>query len=238
MLRSRCRAAAILAIVLTITPLAPARAQTAAPTGPAAPEGDAQVIVRLDHHLGTQEPPFSGTFLMAAGDRLLIHKGYGLAERSHGAPNGPETLFAIGSITKLFTAILALRLEQDGLVDLDDPAGTYLPELPADKGDVLTLRHLLLHTSGIPHHFVGVPNYLLGVDQLNHSPREYIELFAGVPLAHAPGERFTYSSPGYFMLAAALERASGESYAELLDSRVTGPLGMTRTVPGLSLIHI
>lgn len=230
MLTSRWIPLGVALVTLTVTAPGPAGAQGASGRGaPSGQQGDPVVIERIDRYLATLSPPFSGTILMVVGDRLLVAKGYDLADRSHAVPNGSETVFCLGSITKLFTALLALRLEQDGVVDLDAPAGTYLSELPPDKGRSITLRHLLLHTSGIPHHYLGVPDYLLKVDQLTHTPREYIELFGNVPLAHTPGAQFTYSSPGYFMLAVALERASDKTYSELLDSLVTGPLGMVYT---------
>ncbi len=157
---------------------------------------------------------------------MLFHKGYGLASREFDIPAGPNTKFQVGSITKAFTAVLALRMAEIGLLRLDAPICDYLPDYPAETGRKITLRQLLSHTSGIPHHIDALPDYWISHDKIFHSPQELWELFAKVPLAHEPGQQFTYSSPGFYILGAVLQQVAKKSYAELLQEYIFGPLGM------------
>jgi CubicO group peptidase (beta-lactamase class C family) len=169
---------------------------------------------------------FQGVILVAHNGKILFHKGYGLASREFGMSAGPNTKFQVGSITKAFTAILALKMAEQGLLKLDGTICDYLPGYPAETGRKITLRQLLSHTSGILHHIDAHPDYWISHDKIFHSPQELWELFAEVPLAHEPGGQFTYSSPGFYILGAVLQQAAKRSYAELLREYVFDPLGM------------
>lgn len=183
---------------------------------------------RIDRYVSSfpAHDPFSGVILAAAGGKVLFHKGYNLADRECSVPNGPDTKFQVGSISKAFTAVLALKLAEQGLLELDAPIRTYLPEYPAENGARITVRHLLSHTSGIPHHIDAIPDYWLSHDKAFHTPGELWRMFASVPPAHAPGEKVTYSSPGFYLLGAILQRVARRSYAELLRENIFDPLGM------------
>jgi CubicO group peptidase (beta-lactamase class C family) len=172
---------------------------------------------------------FSGVVLVADGDRILFHKGYGLANRELGVPNGEKTRFQIGSVTKAFTAMLVLKQVEAGILDLDRTIGDYLPFYPEKTGRSITVRNLLSNTSGIPHNYRVHPEYFSKDDHYFHTPRELLELFWDAPLRHAPGEEFTYSSPGFYILGAILQQMTGKSYAELLRENITAPLNMTDT---------
>ncbi len=169
---------------------------------------------------------FQGVILVSHNGKILFHKGYGLASREFDVPAGPNTKFQVGSITKAFTAILTLEMAERGLLRLDNTICDYLPDYPAETGRKITLRQLLSHTSGIPHHIDALPDYWISHDKIFHSPQELWELFAKVPLAHEPGQQFTYSSPGFYILGAVLQQVAKKSYAELLQEYVFGPLGM------------
>jgi CubicO group peptidase (beta-lactamase class C family) len=169
---------------------------------------------------------FQGVILVAHNGRILFHKGYGLASREFNIPAGPNTKFQVGSVTKAFTAILALKMAESGLLELDKTICDYLPLYPAETGRKITLRQLLSHTSGIPHHIDALPDFWNSHDKIFHAPQELWELFANVPLVHEPGQQFTYSSPGYYILGAILQQVAKKSYAELLREHVFGPLGM------------
>jgi CubicO group peptidase (beta-lactamase class C family) len=189
---------------------------------------DLSMADEMDSFVTSLPEEFSGTVLVAVGGEVLVNKGYGLANLTFGVPNGPETKFLIGSITKQFTAVLALQLAERGLLDLDATIDTYLPDYPREHGKRITVHHLVSHTSGVSHHLF-IPNYFDIHDRLPHSPKEYLRLFWDKDLEHEPGERFTYTSPGYFTLALILEVASGKSYAELLEDQILKPLGMSNT---------
>jgi CubicO group peptidase (beta-lactamase class C family) len=184
---------------------------------------------KVDQYIENLPDEFNGTILLAIGDTILMNKGYGLANRSFGIPNNSDTKYQLASVSKDFTTILLFKLIEMGLIDLDATIDTYLPEYPKDKASKITIHHLLLHRSGIKHHFQAIPNYFGKDDLLYHTPREYLELFWNEGLAHEPGEGTTYTSPGYKVLALIMERVTGQSFAELLQEYICEPLGMKNT---------
>lgn len=184
---------------------------------------------KVDRYLASLPEPFNGTVLLAVGDKILINKGYGLADRSYDIPNTPDTKYEIASVTKHFTAVLVLKVVELGLLDLDATIDRYLPDYPKEKAGKITIHHLLLHQSGIPHHYKGIPNYFGFHDRIFHTPKEYLRLFRNADLAHKPGEGVTYTSPGYYVLGVILEIVSGKSYAELLEEHILVPLEMRST---------
>ena len=92
---------------------------------------------------------FMGTVLVVDGDRVLLDKGYGMADLEWGNANAPDVKFRLGSLTKQFTATLVLLLQQDGKLKIEDPVSKYLPDAPK-AWEKITLANLLGHTSGIP----------------------------------------------------------------------------------------
>ena len=184
---------------------------------------------KVDRFLDSLPVPFNGTILIGVGEKILVHKGYGLANRSLNIPNKSDTKYLIGSITKLFTAVLVLQMAEKGLINLDATIDSYLPYFPKKNASIITVRHLLEHKSGIPHHFIGIPRYFEVHDKYFHTPLEFMKHFWDIELLHKPGERMTYSSPGYYVLGVILEAVSGKSYAELLEENIFGPLGMKDT---------
>jgi CubicO group peptidase (beta-lactamase class C family) len=184
---------------------------------------------KVDQFIDSLPVAFHGTILIAAGDKILVHKGYGLANRSYNIPNKPDTKYLVGSITKLFTAVLALQMVEKGLLNLNATIDTYLPYFPKKNASRITVRHLLEHKSGIPHHFIAIPRYFEVHDKYFHTPIEYMKHFWDIELLHKPGERLTYTSPGYYVLGVILETVSEKSYAELLEENIFGPLGMKNT---------
>ncbi|MEM9664833.1 MAG: serine hydrolase [Bacteroidota bacterium] len=164
---------------------------------------------------------------MADGDEVLYASGFGEANRSWGTPNAPDTRFRIGSVTKQFTAALVLQLAEQGLVDLDAPIRHYLPDYPAPQGDRVTVHQLLSHTSGIPEH-VGQPGFAdLMRDPV--APDSFLAVFSGRDLEFEPGRQFNYTNSGYYVLGVLIERLTGQSYAEALQARLLGPLGLTNS---------
>jgi CubicO group peptidase (beta-lactamase class C family) len=201
------------------------------PTVSPAPTAEPEPVLeeKVDRYTQSLPDPFSGTVLMAVGDEILLNKGYSLANRSYNIPNDSKTKYSVGSITKSFTAVLVLQMVEKGLIDLNATIDTYLPYYPQETASKITIHHLLSHTSGVPHHFVGIQDYFLIRDQVFHTPREYLELFWDADLVHEPGQRVTYSSPGYYLLGVILETVTNQSYAELLEENIFEPLRMGNT---------
>jgi CubicO group peptidase (beta-lactamase class C family) len=228
-MKTTCTLAAITLLHMLCANAQSVLSQTATTGAPTTTPPTQTIEDKVDAYVDSLPEAFSGTVLMAVGDDILINKGYGLASRSYGIPADADTKYLIGSITKQFTAVLALRLAERGLLDLNATVDTYLPYYPEEKASKITVHHLLSHTSGIPHHYTGIPQYIGGQDQVFHSPREYLRLFWNADLVHEPGERFTYTSPGYYLLGVVMETVTGKSYAELLKEYIFNPLRMNDT---------
>ena len=188
-----------------------------------------EVIKKVDAYLATQPEDFHGTILLAVGNRILMNKGYGMADYSHRIRNSADTKYMIGSTTKHFTAILILQLAEKGLIKLDDTIDKYFPGGPVEKTGRITIRHLLLHQSGIPQCYSGFPEYFEKHSRIYHTHDEYLQLIWQSNLRHEPGQGVTYSSPGYYLLGVILERVTRKSYAELLQENIFAPLGMVNT---------
>src|SRR5437762_1244478 len=93
---------------------------------------------------------FSGAVLVSSGDQVLLREGYGWADEKRRIPIAPETVFDIGSITKVFTAVAIMQLEARGKLSTSDSITKYFSNVPLDK-TTITLHHLLTHTSGLEH---------------------------------------------------------------------------------------
>ncbi len=169
---------------------------------------------------------FSGAVLVARDGQVLLDKGYGLANREWQVPNDGNTKFRLGSITKQFTAVAIMILHERGLVDLDAPVKTWLPDAPS-AWDQVTVRRLLAHTAGVPN-FTSFDDFQ-STKALPATIDSLIARFRDRPLDFRPGEGRKYSNSGYVLLTAVIEKASGKSYADFLSEAVFQPLGMRDT---------
>ncbi len=168
---------------------------------------------------------FNGSVLVADHGKVIYKKGFGMANMEWEIPNQPNTKHRLGSITKQFTAMLILQLAADGTLDLQSPITTYLPDYPKDKGDKITAHHLLTHTSGIPN-YTAFPRFFQDESRNPYTPDEFVEKFADKDLEFTPGDRFNYSNSGYFLLGVIIEKLTGKTYEQMLNSHVFTPLNM------------
>jgi CubicO group peptidase (beta-lactamase class C family) len=139
-------------------------------------------------------------------------------------PDG-KTPYRIGSITKMLTATLAVTLQEQGLIDLDEPVAKVLPELRlADPKAAhrITPRHLLTHTSGLLDRLPAPETATLDGDA-------WLRTLHHEPLWTAPGVLFNYSNTGYYLLGVTLQRAGGRPFAELMETQVLARLGLHRS---------
>jgi CubicO group peptidase (beta-lactamase class C family) len=190
--------------------------------GGSSPEASAAALgASLDRYVARLAAyGYSGSVLVARGGRVLLDKGYGLADRARGRPYTPETLFDVASISKQFTAAAILKLEMEGKLAVEDPLGKFFPAAPPDKAGI-TLHQLLTHTSGLADTF--------GEEYEPVTRHELLRrVFASAPLG-PPGRRYRYSNGGYSVLAAVVEVASGQSYDSYLRGRLFEPAGMRHT---------
>jgi CubicO group peptidase (beta-lactamase class C family) len=180
-------------------------------------------VAEFGKHWG--EPfAFSGYLMVAQHGKPVYARGFGRADRNEGAAPGPDTTFRIASVTKQFTAVAILRLQQQGRLRVTDTVRTHLPDYP-EAGDRITIHHLLTHTSGIPS-YTDRPDY----DQSRpQTVAEKVAIFSKEPLEFEPGAQFRYSNSGYFLLGAIIEAVSGRTYAGFLADDVFAPAGLRRT---------
>ena len=157
--------------------------------------------------------------------RLIYERGYGMANLEHDIPITPETVFRIASVSKQFTAMSVLLLEQDGALSLDDDIRQYLPYMP-DYGRPITIRHLVQHSSGI-RDYEGITT-LMGISyEDTYITQEILDLLARQKaLNFAPGERYLYSNSGYLLLGELVKQVSGKTLRQFVDEQIFRPLGM------------
>ncbi|MDT0528767.1 serine hydrolase domain-containing protein [Micromonospora sp. DSM 115977] len=169
----------------------------------------------------------SGVLLLARGDEILTEQVAGVADRSTGVHCAAGTRFQIASISKQMAAAAVLLLAERGALSLSDPVVRWLPGPPPEWSGI-TLHHLLTHTSGLGH-WEQYP----AVDLVDPAePDDLLGSFAAVPPLFRPGAGWHYSSPGYVLVARAVERVADRPYAEFLAEEVFAPLGMTGSFAG------
>ncbi|MHB8463023.1 MAG: serine hydrolase domain-containing protein, partial [Vulcanimicrobiaceae bacterium] len=157
--------------------------------------------------------------------KIVAAQGFGYANIATKVAVTPETRFAIGSMTKQFTAAAIMLLVHDGKLRLDDTLATYVPTLPNAK--TITLRMLLNHTSGL-HNYPSLSEHLWPLNG-SIATSTILSLLASDHPDFAPGTKWVYSNANYAALAAVIEKVSGESYSTFLQRRIFSPLGMSQS---------
>ena len=166
--------------------------------------------------------------VMVDGD-LIWAKAFGLASRENGVPMATASVSRTGSISKSVTAMLMMRLVDQGVVSLDDPVRRYLPEIdgiadPRPGAPIVTLRHLASHTAGL----VREPDWAESVvGPIDLWEERVLESIPRTAYDSIPGARYQYSNIGFGILGLALARAAGRPYRALVREEVFEPLGMT-----------
>ena len=171
---------------------------------------------------------FNGAALVSENGKIILKKGYGFANMEWDIPNQPDTKFRLGSISKQFTALLIVKLAEEGKLKLDVPITTYLPDYPKANGDQITIHNLLTHSSGIPN-YTSFPTFFKDVSRNPYSPEAFVKTFSGLPLEFKPGEKFSYSNSGYFLLGYIIEKISGKPYEQNLQEVIFTPLKMVNS---------
>ena len=174
---------------------------------------------------GLSKEGYSGAVLVARNGEIILRKGYGLADRERKIQNTPETLFNVASVGKIFTAAAVLKLEMQGKLKTSDLITKYLGEFPKEKSGA-TIHHLLTHTAGL-----SVDGSAPGsATVLDYSSRQaFVQSMKDAPIESKPGERYRYSSAGYVLLAAIVEKVSGQAFENYLQRNIFKPAGLTST---------
>ena len=171
---------------------------------------------------------FSGTVLIKENGVDVLRKGFGYSDKANQQQNIVSTHFRIGSLSKAFTALCIVQLQNEDLLGYDDLLSSYMPDYP--EGDKITIRHLLSHQSGLD-------DYLKHVDEEeSYTPQELLLLIKDRPLLFEPGNGFFYSNTNYVLLGCIIESISGYDYASYVEIMVAKPLGMFNTEYGSNII--
>src|SRR6478609_3509854 len=167
------------------------------------------------------------TVAVLAGDRIATATG-GVTSLGTGVAVDADTVFQIGSVTKIWTTTLVLQLVDDGLLDLDEPLLGYLPELvigDMEAARKLTTRHLLTHTAG----FEG--DIFTDTGRGEDAIEKYVATLTDLPQLFAPGETFSYNNTAFVVLGRLVEVLRGMPYDDVLLERIVKPLGLQRVSP-------
>src|SRR5215217_1061753 len=164
--------------------------------------------------------------LVIQDGKVVLRKGYGLANLDLGVPVSPDMVFGLGSITKQFTAASILLLQERGQLRVENDITKYLTDYPT-HGETVTIEHLLTHTSGIPN-YTDLPEGRSRVRE-DMTLSTLIALFKDKPLEFKPGEKWAYDNSGYILLGAIVEKVSGKSYEKFVEEEIFQKLGMTHS---------
>jgi CubicO group peptidase (beta-lactamase class C family) len=196
-----------------------------------AKEAPGEIARQFDAALNREFPaegPGAAVLVLRHG-RVLLEKGFGLADVDKGKPITPDTNFDLASVSKQFTAFAVMLLADRGKLAFDDDVRKYVPELPAPPGPrPVRVRDLLQHTSGIPT-YTGFWEVWL-VDFAKLTNERVIGMIKARKYDFAPGTDYAYSNSNYVLLAEIVRRVSGRRFSEFMRDEVFRPLGMNRTV--------
>ncbi|TDW66885.1 serine hydrolase domain-containing protein [Kribbella pratensis] len=186
---------------------------------------------QLDKYLDqlAAEDRFSGTVLLIHGDRTVLSRSIGFADRKNGVRNRADTRYCLASVTKMFTATAIAQLAQRGALDLGDTIGKYLSGFKAEVANKVTVHNLLTHTSGLGD-YMQLAGYFEESSTWT-TPRQMMDgtlrYIRTESLAFAPGTASKYSNSGFHVLGCIVEKVSGESYYDYIRKHVFRPAGMT-----------
>lgn len=192
-----------------------ANAQNASPEFSARVDSIAQQVLRK-----TGVP--SATIAVVQHGKLVYAQAYGTANLERHTAASTDMRYAVGSISKQFTAAAVLLLQQEGKLRLDDPVGKYVAGL--SRGGEVTIRQILSHTSGYPDFWP--QDYLMPPMRANVMPQQIMDRWARQPLDFEPGTRWQYSNTGYTLAAMIVEKVARMPFFKFVQTRLLDPVGM------------
>jgi CubicO group peptidase (beta-lactamase class C family) len=166
-----------------------------------------------------------GVFMVAKNGKAIYQKAFGKANLELDVNLSAESVFQIGSMTKQFTAIAILMLEEQGKLNVQNTVSKYIPDYPA--GDKITIHHLLTHTSGIKD-FTKMKS-IRDISNKEMSPKMLVDFFKNEPVDFAPGEKFDYNNSGYVLLGYLIELVSGGTFEDFIKENIFKKVGMNQS---------
>ena len=214
-----CAIAAIFLAVFTVSPMAASGLSSPAETiSPQEIDSYVQQQLAKTHIPGI-------AIAIVEGQDIVYLKGFGTASLRRQTPVTPETIFDLASCSKSFTALAVLTLWHDGIIDIDKPVITYLPEfrlMHETASSEITVRELLIQTSGIPGTFAEPLAFHNGPDAME----QLAASMAHIQSNNLPGAKFEYSNLNYALLGALVEKVTGQQFEDYVQEHIFNPLGM------------
>lgn len=169
-----------------------------------------------------------GSIGIMKNGRVIYSKAFGLASLEYQIPNTAETIYNIGSVSKQFTAMGIVLLQERGLLSIDDDIHKYLPDLP-DFGHPITIRHMLHHTSGMRsfHAMLGLAGWRDGDPRTNEDLYRF--MLKQKDLNFIPGDEYLYCNTGYMLMVNIIENITNEKFPQWMATNIFAPLGMNDT---------
>lgn len=157
------------------------------------------------------------TLLVAKNGKIIFKGASGMANLELNIPMKADHILRIGSITKQFTAVSILMLQEKGKLNIQDDITKYISNYPIE-GKKITIEHLLTHTSGIQS-YTEIPGFMNDI-RGDKTVEEMMDVFKNKPMNFSPGERFQYNNSGYFLLGVIIEKVSGMTYGDFVETNI------------------
>src|SRR6478609_222929 len=167
---------------------------------------------------------FNGVALVARKGEVLLHKAYGWKNIVNNTYNDTASIFPILSITKSFTAMVILKLQEENKLSVKDKVNKYLPDFP--NGDKISIENLITHTSGLYNYTDDIGEEDSAI--VNHpvTRKRVLDIFHDKPLSYEPGHGFDYNNSGYYLAGMIIEKVSGKTWEQNIRELIFDPLKM------------
>ena len=209
------------ALLLLLTAWSAGAAPAPSSREPLTREEEATITQAIESELRESGAPGAAVAVVRSGETVYL-RAFGVRSSEERTPVTPDTLFRLGSTTKMLTSLAALDAASKGRLELDAPVRTYVKELNPTLGRV-TLRQLLSHTAGMREASPSVQS------KDDAALGQMVRGWKADYLFAPPGDVFSYSGPGYWLAGLVLERVHGKPYADAMREALFQPLGMTRS---------
>lgn len=199
---------------------------------------EAQLEKQIDSLMTSQftTGEFSGSVLIVKNNKEIYNRQFGFADLVAKRAISKDTKFSLGSIPKMMTATLILKLVEENKLKLHEPINAYLPEWKIPNGDSITLHHLLTHSSGLGDYMSAPETEKFLGKQI--SIDDLMKIIVAQPLSfNKPGSKFRYSNSGFVLMGKIIEKIEGKPYFTVLSKRILKPAGMKNTTPNIDLAN-
>lgn len=215
--------------VLTALAATPLLATTTATATTASIPADLRPGGKLDQLIAqlAAEDKFSGTVLLTYKNKPVLRRSHQMSDKARAIPNGPDTVFNLGSITKMFTGVAIAQLAQQGKIAFGGRLGTYIDDFGPEIANTVRIHHLLTHSSGLgdyhsPEFFEQAKSWDT-VEKVWDGTMGFVK---NQGLSFTPGSAQLYSNAGYVILGAIVAKVSGQSYYDYVREHIFKPAGM------------